>query len=271
MLLAQEKPVKRVRAPLLVRAGYAIRWAILETLNMSPDAADTPSQAPSAAPRVGRPPRVNLQRIVDAALEIGLDRVSLPMVADKLGVGSSTLYRHVRNRDELLRLATVKVALERRLPSAPQTHWSALAMRYAQSLFDSLSREPLVIQELMRGRLGPDVEVDYLEPFLLAMSQHGFTPAEGLHLFRAIGMVTVGAAVGATAVQARVAAGDKDGADAFARVLAERAPSELPLIRAALAERVDLVGNQWPGLLHLLLAGIAATRGEVLPPLEPGG
>jgi AcrR family transcriptional regulator len=240
-----------------------IECRLFETSGMNPDSADSIASHATAAPnRVGRPPRVNLQLIVEAALEIGLDRVSLPMIADKLGVGSSTLYRHVRNRDELLRLATVKVALERRLPAGTDLHWSELAARYAESLYESLAREPLVIQQLMRGRLGPDIEVDYLEPFLAGMSRHGFTPSEGLHLFRAIGMLTVGAAVAATAQQSRVAAGEDD--EAFARALAERPANELPLIRAALAERVDLGSGEWKMLLQHLLAGVAATRGEIL-------
>jgi AcrR family transcriptional regulator len=231
---------------------------------MNPVSADRSVAAAAAAPaRVGRPPRVNLQLIVDAALAIGLDRVSLPMVADKLGVGSSTLYRHVRNRDELLRLATVKLTLERRLPAGTGLHWSELAARYAENLYESLAREPLVIQELMRGRLGPDIEVDYLEPFLQAMSLHGFSPGEGLHLFRAIGMLAVGAAAAATAQQARIAAGDDN--DAFARVLAERAAGELPLIRAALSANVDMGSSEWKMLLQYLLAGFAAARGETLP------
>jgi AcrR family transcriptional regulator len=234
----------------------------LETAGMHPDSAEPIATAPTTG-RVGRPPRVNLQLIVEAALAIGLDRVSLPMVAEKLGVGSSTLYRHVRNRDELLRLATVKLALERRLPSSADLHWSQVAARYAENLFESLAREPLVIQELMRGRLGPDIEVDYLEPFLAAMSQHGFSPGEGLHLFRAIGMLTVGAAVAATAQRARADAGDEQ--DAFVRALAERPANELPMIRAAVAAQVDFGSSEWKRLLQHLLAGIARERGETLP------
>jgi len=235
---------------------------------MTPDSADPILLKAASTPnRVGRPPRVNLQLIVDAALEIGLDRVSLPMVAEKLGVGSSTLYRHVRNRDELLRLAAVKVTLERRLPAGADLHWSAVAARYAENLYASLAREPLVIQELMRGRLGPDIEVDYLEPFLEAMSRHGFTPADGLHLFRAIGMLAVGAAVAATSQQARAAAGDDE--DAFARAIADRPPTELPQVRAALAAGVDLGAGEWKPLLQHLLGGVAAARGEHLPESGP--
>ena len=261
MLLVLPPPPWR---PPVVRAEDENRRPVHETAGMNPDADETLA-VPAAAPgRVGRPPRVNLQLIVDAALQIGLDRVSLAMVAERLGVGSSTLYRHVRNREELLRLATVRLALERRLPSAADLHWSQLAMRYAENLFESLAREPLVIQQLMRGRLGPDIEVDYLEPFLAAMHEHGFSPGAGLQLFRAIGTLAVGAAVAETARRARADAGDEQ--HAFVRALAERPANELPLIRAALAAQVDLEASDWKMLLRHLLASVAHDRGETLPP-----
>ena len=69
----------------------------------------------AAPPRVGRPPRVQAPDIIAAAIEIGLDKVTLKQVADRLGVGIATLYRHVRNRDELVRLAAFRVALTSRL------------------------------------------------------------------------------------------------------------------------------------------------------------
>ena len=46
-----------------------------------------PSSDASAVPRVGRPPRVNAQAIIEAAIAIGLEGVTLKQVADRLGVG----------------------------------------------------------------------------------------------------------------------------------------------------------------------------------------
>src|SRR5438445_6863012 len=127
------------------------------------------------APRVGRPPRVNAQAIITAAIEIGLEEVTLKQVADRLDVGVATLYRHVHSRDEMVRLAAFQLTLARGMPEGAAGHWSEVATRYAETLFESFIAEPQLIGELLKGRIGPHAEVDVLEQFLGAMSQHGFS------------------------------------------------------------------------------------------------
>lgn len=56
----------------------------------------------NSARRVGRPARVSLEMIAEAALEIGLDKVTMIAIAQQLGVDHSSLYRHVGNRQQLL-------------------------------------------------------------------------------------------------------------------------------------------------------------------------
>src|SRR5438477_1281992 len=55
--------------------------------------------------RRGRPPR-SLERIVGVALEIvdevGTDAFSMRLLADRLGSGTATLYRHFAGKDELM-------------------------------------------------------------------------------------------------------------------------------------------------------------------------
>lgn len=225
-----------------------------------------PVEEPSA-PRVGRPPRVNAQAIIEAAIEIGLDGVTLKQVADRLGVAVATLYRHVRNRDELVRLAAFRVALTRRLP-APDAgkamHWSQIATGYAESLFESFVREPPLIHELVRGRLGPDVEIDFVEQFMSALKPHGFSVAECIRLHHGIAMLAIGAAAGALAVMAGHANGQPMMA-AMQRALDERDPAELPLLRASLGEYLNVDPKAWFVALRCLLAGFALARGESLP------
>ncbi len=219
------------------------------------------------APRVGRPPRVQAQDIIAAAIEIGLDKVTLKQVADRLGVGIATLYRHVRNRDELVRLAAFRVALSSRLPrrdAGPAEHWTAIAIGYAETLYESFAREPQLVYELMKGRLGPDVEIDFLEQLLAALEPHGFSPAQGVALHHAIAMLAIGAAVGATSVIAAVDAGMPQDA-AMRRALAERGPRELPRVRSAREAYLNADPGQWLHALHDLLRGIALSRGEPPP------
>ncbi|MFC4250813.1 MAG: TetR/AcrR family transcriptional regulator [Sinimarinibacterium flocculans] len=221
----------------------------------------------AASPRVGRPPRVQAPDIIAAAIEIGLDKVTLKQVADRLGVGIATLYRHVRNRDELVRLAAFRVALTSRLPrrdAEPAGHWTTVAIGYAETLFESFAREPQLVYELMKGRLGPDVEIDFLEQFLAALEPHGFTPAQGVQLHHAVAMLAIGAAVGATSVVAAVDAGLPQDA-AMRRALAERGRHELPRVRSARDVYVNTDPSQWLRALHDLLRGIALSRGEPPP------
>lgn len=220
-----------------------------------------------SAPRVGRPPRVNAQAIIEAAIEIGLDGVTLKQVADRLGVAVATLYRHVRNRDELVRLAAFRVALTRRLPApdcGSAMHWSQIATGYAESLFESFTREPQLIHELVRGRLGPDVEIDFVEQFMAALKPHGFSAAECIRLHHAIAMLAIGASAGAAALVAGQAAGQPMD-EAMRRALAERDTCELPLLRSALVEYLNIDSRGWLLALRDLLNGFAMSRGETLP------
>jgi AcrR family transcriptional regulator len=213
---------------------------------------------------VGRPARVDAQAIIDAALAIGLDQVTMKAVADRLGVGISTLYQYVKNRGELVRLAALRQIMARCPPQGADQHWAEVALRYAEDLLQTLLDEPQLIVELTKGGLGPQIEADILERFLGEMQAHGFAPEDGIRFYRSISMVTIGAAVGALNYAAAEASGTPLRVE-IERILVERGADELPLIRQASAEyqREDI--QIWFTALHELLAGVAASRKEVLP------
>ncbi|MEM7100025.1 MAG: TetR/AcrR family transcriptional regulator C-terminal domain-containing protein [Pseudomonadota bacterium] len=50
----------------------------------------------------GRPQLIDTQKIVSAALELGVDNLSMHAVARKLGVSTTALYRYVASKDVLL-------------------------------------------------------------------------------------------------------------------------------------------------------------------------
>lgn len=216
--------------------------------------------------RVGRPPAVSAQAIVAAAIELGLDTVTFKQIADRLGVAQATLYRHVPNRDELVRLAAFQLTLARRLPDSQHEHWSALAERYAESLFEAFVGEPQLIAELSRGRLGPHAEIDILEQFLDVLTrEHGFSVEEGAVLFHSVGMLTVGAASAAIGLKASIQNGES-WQQLVQRTLVERDERSLRLSRRVLGR----VGESsllidWRSALRTMLAGYAAARGEALP------
>jgi len=215
-------------------------------------------------PRVGRPPSVTVPQIVAAALQVGLDNLSLKQVADHLGIGLATLYRHVGSRDELVRLASFELTLQRQLPAGVDTHWAVVAQRYAETLLQSLMNEPQLIAELQRGRLGPHAEVDLLEQFLGVITRQRFSVEEGVRLFHSLGALVIGTATGQVGFRAAQAAGEPWKL-ATRRVLGTRDDDELPLVRRAFPLFIEPSPEQWQFALRCLLAGVAAARGETLP------
>src|SRR4051794_21061960 len=72
--------------------------------------------------RSGRVPRNTLSRagIVDAALALidaeGLEAVTMPKLAERLGVGTMSLYRHVSDKDDLIDAAAERVMSDVEVP-----------------------------------------------------------------------------------------------------------------------------------------------------------
>ncbi|WTW96889.1 TetR family transcriptional regulator [Streptomycetaceae bacterium NBC_01309] len=79
-----------------------------------------PPRPRARTPRVGRPPTLDRDRIVAAVLAQDLDTLTMQGVARSLGVAPSALYRWVRNRDELLDLASAEMG-RRIVPDEPPT------------------------------------------------------------------------------------------------------------------------------------------------------
>ena len=55
--------------------------------------------------KAGRPARISRNAIAEAALDIGLGNATMVAIAERLGVDHSSLYRHVKGRDDILSAA----------------------------------------------------------------------------------------------------------------------------------------------------------------------
>ena len=56
---------------------------------------------PVGARQAGRPPRISLETVLAAGLEIGLVDLSIAAVAERLGVTRTSVHRHVGSRRDL--------------------------------------------------------------------------------------------------------------------------------------------------------------------------
>lgn len=74
-----------------------------------------------ASPRRGRPPKVSVDEVVDAAIDLadrdGLAALSMRTLAEHLGVGAMTLYSYVASRDDLIVLMFDQVLGSTELPA----------------------------------------------------------------------------------------------------------------------------------------------------------
>lgn len=201
-------------------------------------AADAPPEpAGNGARMVGRPRRLTLDQLLDAAIEAGLNDLNMKELAARLGVGIATLYRYVENRETLIRLATGRQA-SRQVPPDTGQDWAVLTRAYATTLFSSLGQNPHLLIGFVEGQWGVAVELEFVDAFLGAMTARGFTSDEALHLYRMMGQVVVGAAAAAGHFAALSARGE-DQRRELSRALAEWEPDELPHLRAVADRYID--------------------------------
>jgi AcrR family transcriptional regulator len=129
------------------------------------------------APRRGRPRKIDQDKIVAAAVELGLDSFSMQTIAERLGVSPATLYTHVRGRDEVLDL--VGAALRARLGTfeSRATTWRGWLTDFAHLVREHLA--PSVSSVLVDlGSPGMSDRVGVGEDGLALLIADGFTPTE---------------------------------------------------------------------------------------------
>jgi AcrR family transcriptional regulator len=149
--------------------------------------------------RRGRP-QIPFDRIVATAVEIldeaGIDGLSMRSLADRLGSGTATLYRHVAGKDELLALAVDQVLGELVLEAPAEANtWQDAVRLGATGLFAVLSRHrgvgPLLVSHAPVGPNGLRVR----EQALAVLLDAGFAPKSAGRAYTAIAHYVVGSAI----------------------------------------------------------------------------
>jgi AcrR family transcriptional regulator len=232
--------------------------------------AQDPGRAKERGARVmGRPRRLTLRTVVEAASKIGLEELSISGLAARLGVGVATIYTYVESRDELLRLVAVQRAWRPHLLETHQ-HWSEIVRAHAAEIFALFSGEPELLAQVVSGALGPEEELDEIENFLKLLIARDFTSEAAFMLYRAATQIGIGAAIGSAMALNWQNKGERRRVK-LARAFAERDPDEFPHLRQLGAAYVDDARfNRYDDALTLLLTQVAAARGEILPSAGDG-
>jgi AcrR family transcriptional regulator len=215
-------------------------------------------------PKIGRPARIDRAMIARAAYEIGLERVTMKAVADRLGVSVPGLYHHVQGRDDLMRLGAEYSAARLHVPVDRDQHWAAWLLEWARYSYDAFVAQPALLSQFLNGSLGVDLMVTHVNAVIGVLSRHGFSPNEAVDAYEIVSDCALGSAVGEIR-EAEAARSGRPVAAEYLRVLATEPPDALPHLRALVAAKPD-VPTDFTARILTVLAGIAVRRGE---PWEP--
>ena len=213
----------------------------------------TPSVTSLVRRPAGRPRRLTVDGIVDAACALGIERVEMASLADRLGVGVATLYGYVRSRDHLLELVADRRGRRELLVDRGQS-WEVLLREHAAASFVIYTVWPQLIAMMIEGGLGREAEAPYLDHLLALLLDRGIAPEDGLRLYYRVNQIVIGAAVGAAYARA-VAAEGAEAPDPVARHLL--GADDLPALRRCVAHGADAAAaacGDYRAPLDLLIA-----------------
>jgi AcrR family transcriptional regulator len=224
------------------------------------DAIPPRAGAPGDRPKVGRPPRIDRAMIARAAYEVGLDRVTMKAVADRLGVSVPGLYHHVDGRDDLMRLGAEYSAAQIEVPVDHGQHWTAWLLEWAQYSHDAFVAQPALLGQFLNGSLGVERMVTHVDAVVGVLTRQGFTPGEAVDAYDLVSECALGAAVS----EIRFGEATRSGRPVLAeyhRVLATEPPDAFPHLRDLVSSLSGRAGSFVDHVVTVLV-GIAVRRGE---------
>lgn len=152
----------------------------------------------SSPGRTGRPPVTSRAEILAAARRVidrdGWEKLTVRRLATELGIGTTTLYHHVRDREDLLILLLNEHAGQTPRPALPDAPRDRIVAA-ATAIHATLSAWPWAAEILTTdgflGRLD-ESSLWMVETIVAGAEDHGCTPVQAVDLFRSIWYFTVG-------------------------------------------------------------------------------
>ncbi len=153
---------------------------------------------PSPRRRTGRPPVTSRADILTAARAIidreGWERLTIRRLATELGIGATTMYHHVRDKEDLLVQLLNEHASQRRRPRLPQDPRIRIVAA-ASAMHDALAEWPWAADVLTAdgfvGRLDTSA-LWMVETIVAGAVDCGCSTKRAVDVFRSVWYYTVG-------------------------------------------------------------------------------
>ncbi|WP_098247821.1 TetR/AcrR family transcriptional regulator [Streptomyces formicae] len=150
-------------------------------------------------------PRDALTRdqIVRTAVDLldadGLEGLNMRALGKRLDSAATAVYWHVKNKDNLVLLATDRVWSELALPDLEAVDWRGAAVAMATDLYGMFTRHPWLVQALAAHVVYGDGKARHDDHFLAIFETAGFTPDQADRATGAVFTYVLGNAAGAAA------------------------------------------------------------------------
>jgi AcrR family transcriptional regulator len=129
------------------------------------------------------------EAIVAAAIELveaeGLGALSMARLAERLGCGTMSLYRHVANKDELVTFM-LSTAPEPPPASVDPSDWRGALTDWAAGLWDIYHRHPWILQTAAAGPPADPGQLAWLDAGLAALGDTGLAERDKLAAVMAV-------------------------------------------------------------------------------------
>lgn len=180
------------------------------------------------AGRPGRPGRraprgtVSREDIIVAAVEVvragGYEQMTIRSLAAGLGVAPMSLYRHIRDKDDLLDEVVDRLLAPAWRPAAAPGDWRAWVVEAADRLRDFLVTQPAALRVYLRHPVVSPAAVERMDAMMDVLRRAGVDEQTARRAYGAVHTYTIGFA----ALEASRARGAPDNPDAgdLARQLA---------------------------------------------------
>ena len=136
------------------------------------------------------------QQIVEAGLESvragQYEQMTIRSLAAGLGVAPMALYRHVRDKDDLLVEVTDRLLAETWRPRVRPTNWKNWVTDVAERLRKLLVTQPAALHVYLRQPVTSPAAVARMDTTLDVLGRAGLTPEEAGRAFAAIQTYTIG-------------------------------------------------------------------------------
>jgi AcrR family transcriptional regulator len=140
----------------------------------------------------GRPGLITSAAIIEVGRELGLTRLTMNAVAERLGVSSTALYRHVEDRWGLECLIGESLLADIDLVDHPEhgvaEHLTSVGLQLRRALLDNPGLAAYVQTLFPRGQSGRGLLTTEVE----ALGRRGYTPDVAMVLASAVASIAIG-------------------------------------------------------------------------------